>query len=513
MDKTYIAIDLKSFYASVECVDRQLDPMTTNLVVADPSRTEKTICLAVSPSLKAHGISGRARLFEVVERVKELNHERLRRAEQLHAVQPDEKTGQCRFSSASFDAQALARDPSLELSYIVAPPRMRLYEEYSTRIFSIYMQYVSADDIHVYSVDEVFIDVTHYLATYRLTAHELAKTMIREVLYATGITATVGIGTNLYLAKVAMDIVAKHVAPDKEGVRIASLDEYSYRDVLWAHRPLTDFWRVGRGYAKKLEANGLFTMGDIARASLDPRQEDLLYHLFGINAELLIDHAWGWEPTEIRHIKSYRPSANSISSGQVLMEPYDFEKCRVIVQEMTELLALDLVSKRLVTRQVILTVGYDRTSLEGEGGRGYGGPVVRDHYGRAVPKHAHGSANLDHYTSSTKAIMKAMLSIYDRTVDPALLMRRVNVVAVDVIREEDIPPEVPEQLTLFEDPEAAAERQAAQKANDAQERRLQEAMLQIKNRYGKNAILKGTNFREGATTIERNRQIGGHKAE
>ena len=513
MEKTYIAIDLKSFYASVECVERHLDHMTTNLVVADPSRTEKTICLAVSPSLKACGISGRARLFEVVERVKELNHERLRQAEQLHAVLPDPQTGLCHFSSASFDAGALRADPSLELSYIVAPPRMRLYEEYSTKIFSIYMQYVSADDIHVYSVDEVFMDVTRYLATYHLTPHELAMTMIREVLYTTGITATAGIGTNLYLAKVAMDIVAKHVAPDKDGVRIAALDEYSYRDLLWAHRPLTDFWRVGRGYVKKLEAAGLFTMGDIARASLDVHQEDRLYRLFGINAELLIDHAWGWEPTEIRHIKAYRPSANSISSGQVLMEPYDFEKCRVIVQEMTELLALDLVSKHLVTKQVVLTIGYDRTSLDGERGRAYTGTVVTDHYGRAIPKHAHGTANLDHYTSSTKSIMKAMLSIYDRVVDPALLMRRVNVVAAGVIREEDIPPEGPEQLSLFDDPEALAQKRAGQKADETQERRLQEAMLQIKNRYGKNAILKGTNFREGATTIQRNQQIGGHKAE
>ena len=513
MDKTYIAIDLKSFYASVECAERHLNPLTTNLVVADPTRTEKTICLAVSPSLKAYGISGRARLFEVVERVKQINSERLNRAARLGAVRPDKDSGRPRFASSSFDDEALRADPSLELSYIIAPPRMRMYEEYSTKIFSIYMKYVSADDIHVYSVDEVFMDVTRYLATYHLTPHELAMTMIREVLYTTGITATAGIGTNLYLAKVAMDIVAKHVPPDRDGVRIASLDEYSYREALWAHRPLTDFWRVGRGYAKKLEGAGLFTMGDIARASLNPHQEDQLYRLFGINAELLIDHAWGWEPTEIRDIKAYRPAASSISSGQVLMEPYDFEKCRVIVQEMTELLVLDLVSKHLVTKQVVLTIGYDRESLTGERGKNYTGSVVKDYYGRPVPKHAHGSANLDRYTSSTKAIMQAMLSIYDRTVDPQLLMRRVNVVACGVIPETDIPPEAPMQLNLFDAPEESEHAEQTRRAQDAQERRLQEAVLHIQGRYGKNAILKGTSFREGATTIQRNQQIGGHKAE
>ena len=416
--RTFLAVDLKSFYASAELADRRYDPLTTNLVVADPTRTEKTICLAVSPSLKAYGISGRARLFEVIERVKLVNAERLKNAIRLGVAVKDPDTGKLRLSSPSFDAEALAADPSLELSYIVAPPRMKLYEKISTQIFGIYSKYISADDIHVYSIDECFLDVTAYLNTYHLTAHELAMTMIREVLYTTGITATAGIGTNMYLAKVAMDIVAKHVPADEQGVRIAELDELSYRDLLWCHTPLTDFWRVGRGIARRMEALGLFTMGDIARQSV--RNESVLYAALGKNAELLIDHAWGWEPTEIKTIKSYKPENQSLSSGQVLKEPYTPEKTKLIVREMTELLVLDLVRKHVVIKQVTLTLGYDRTSIvpayQGKTrmenvykvartGKQYTGKVGFDPYGRPCPKHAHGTGNLDHWTSSTKAII------------------------------------------------------------------------------------------------------------
>ncbi len=507
-DKIYVAIDLKSFYASVECAERKLDPLTTNLVVADRSRTEKTICLAVSPSLKAHGISGRARLFEVIQRVDEVNRERLKEAVRLGLAGKDEN-GRPRLASPSFDALALKANPALELGYITAPPRMRLYEEYSTRVFSIYLKYVSSEDIHVYSIDECFIDVTGYLQTYGQTARELAMSMIREVLFTTGITATAGIGTNLYLAKVAMDIVAKHTVPDKDGVRIAELDEISYRDILWTHRPLTDFWRIGFGYASRLESMGLYTMGDVARASLNRTAEDQLYKAFGINAELLIDHAWGWEPTEISMIKAYRPSTASLSSGQVLHEPYSIPKCRIIIQEMTEELVLDLVRKRLVTKQLVLNINYDRTSLDS--GR-YRGPVVRDHYGRLIPRHAHGTANLDRFTSSTKAVMKAVTDLYDRIADPDLFIRRVNIAAVGLIREEDIPEEAPVQLDLFTDYAAAEKEKEELKLREGKEKRLQQAMLDIRDRFGKNALLKGTNYQEGATMIERNQQIGGHKA-
>ena len=515
--KTYLAIDLKSFYASVECAERQFDPLTTNLVVADPSRTEKTICLAVSPSLKAYGISGRARLFEVVERAAEINAARLQQAIRSGHVQKGED-GRYAFAGSSFDANALAADPSLELDYYVAPPRMRLYEEYSTRIFSIYSKYISPEDIVVYSIDECFLDVTRYLAVNHMSARELAMTMIREVLFTTGITATAGIGTNLYLCKVAMDIVAKHVPADRDGVRIAELDERSYREKLWCHRPLTDFWRVGGGTARRLAALGCHTMGDVAR--LSEWNEDALYQAFGVNAELLIDHAWGWEPTDIATIKSYRPSSNSISSGQVLMCPYEFDKGRLIVQEMTELLALELVRKGLVTRQVALTISYDRASLAETGGRyfvkkngkPYTGPVTADYYGRPGPKHTGGTARLDRYTSSTRRIMDAMLGIYDRSVDPELLVRRVNVAACELIGENEIPAEAPEQLDLFTDYEAQEKQRAAEAEADARERRIQQATLRIQGRYGKNALLKGMNFLEGATTIQRNGQIGGHRA-
>ena len=461
--KTYIAIDLKSFYASVECVERKFDPLTTNLVVADESRTEKTICLAVSPSLKAYGIPGRPRLFEVVQRVKEVNRKRLQDGIRSGQIRKDE-TGQYAFTSSSFDANVLAENPNFELGYFVAPPRMKMYEEYSTRIFSIYMKFISAEDIHVYSIDEVFMDVTGYLKTYNMTAHELAMAMIQEVLHDTGITATAGIGTNLYLAKVAMDIVAKHVKPDKDGVRIAELDEMGYRKKLWCHQPLTDFWRVGHGLTRRLEKLGCHTMGDIARMS--ETHEDLLYKSMGINAQLLIDHAWGWEPTEIKAIKSYRPETNSLSSGQVLSEPYNAVDGKLIVREMTELLVLDLVRKNLVTRQVTLTIGYDRESLivlqAGKGiedtmygvaatGLPYFGDIGVDYYGRVCPKHAHGTGNLDHWTSSTKAIMETMMELYDRIMDPNLLIRRLNVVACNLIPEKEIPAEGPVQLDLFTD--------------------------------------------------------------
>ena len=491
-ERTYIAIDLKSFYASVECVERGLDPLTTNLVVADESRTEKTICLAVSPSLKAYGVSGRARLFEVVQRVKEVNARRLRDA-------PNRQ-----FTGTEYDDTKVRTDRSLALGYIVAVPRMAHYMQASTRIFNIYTKYVSPEDIHVYSIDEVFIDATRYLKTYKLTAREFAMKLILDVLTTTGITATAGIGTNLYLAKVAMDVRAKHIEPDRNGVRIAELDEMSYRRHLWDHRPLTDFWRVGRGYARKLEESGMYTMGDVARCSV--QDEEKLYKLFGVNAELLIDHAWGWEPCTIADIKAYKPEANSIGSGQVLQAPYDFEKARIIVREMTEALSLELVDKGLMSNQLVLTVGYDTESLKN--GTDYRGPVTVDRYGRRVPKHAHGTANLERYTSSTKLLTDAILSLFDRVVDSRLLVRRVYITANRVLDEARAEAEVaPEQLDLFSDPDA--KRQDEEKLD--KERRMQEAMLQIKRKYGKNAILKGVSFEDGATGRERNNTVGGHK--
>lgn len=499
-NRTYIAIDLKSFYASVECIERGLDPLGANLVVADASRTEKTICLAVSPSLKAHGISGRARLFEVVQRVKEVNAERLRKA-------PGHK-----FTGSSYYAAELKESPELSLDYVIAPPQMAHYMECSTKIYQVYLNYVAPEDIHVYSIDEVFIDATSYLRTYRLTAREFAMKMIMDVLSRTGITATAGIGTNLYLCKIAMDIEAKHLQADKNGVRIAELDEMSYRRSLWSHRPLTDFWRVGSGYAKKLEANGMFTMGDVARRSVT--DEWTLYKLFGINAELLIDHAWGWEPCTIAEIKAYRPSTNSISSGQVLHCPYSFEKAKLITREMADMLALDLVDKGLVTDQIVLTIGFDIENLRDPAIRGqYHGAVTTDHYGREVPKHAHGTGNLGRHTSSTKQIVEAASALFDSIVDKNLLIRRINVTANHVIEEAALPKEPEaEQLDLFTD---YAEEEARRKAEETElerERTMQLAMLTIKKRYGKNAILKGMNFEEGATAKDRNSQIGGHKA-
>lgn len=505
-NRIYLCIDLKSFYASVECIDRGLDPMTTNLVVADASRTEKTICLAVSPSLKAYGISGRARLFEAVQQVKRANAERVRKA----------PGG--RFIGSSYDAKELATHPELELSYITAPPRMAQYIEHSTKIYNIYLKYVAPEDIHVYSIDEVFIDITHYLSTAGLTPHEFARKMIQDVLQTTGITATAGIGTNMYLAKVAMDIVAKHIPADKDGVRIAELDEMSYRRQLWNHRPLTDFWRVGRGYAKKLEENGLYTMGDVARCSIGkPNEyynEDFLYKLFGINAELLIDHAWGWEPCTIAEVKQYKPSSNSLGSGQVLQCPYDFNKAKLIVKEMVDLLVLDLVDKGLVTDQIVLTVGYDIENLTDPKRRNaYKGPVTTDHYGRKIPKHAHGTANLNRQTSSTKLITDAVMELYDRIVDPALLVRRLNIAANHVVAEDSVKKaDFVEQLDLFTDYEALEKQRQDEEAALEREKKMQQAVLSIKKKFGKNAILKGMNFEEGATAKERNEQIGGHKA-
>ena len=499
--RIYIAIDLKSFYASVECVARGLDPMDTNLVVADESRTEKTICLAVSPSLKAYGISGRARLFEVVQRVKEINNQRTRFAPR-HQL-----------TGSSTSAKELSEQPSLALGYIAAPPQMARYMKISTQIYQIYLKYVAPEDIHVYSIDEVFIDATNYLSTYHQSPRAFARTMILDVLSSTGITATAGIGTNLYLAKIAMDIGAKHIAPDRFGVRIAQLDELSYRKMLWTHRPLTDFWRVGKGYAKKLQEKGLYTMGDIARCSLggpnDFYNEELLYKLFGVNAELLIDHAWGYEPCTIADIKSYQPQTSSASSGQVLQTPYPFDKARLVTQEMTDLLVMDLVDQGLKTPQLTLTVGYDIENLTDPQRRAkYHGPVTTDGYGRKIPKHAHGTANLPGYSSSTREIMEAVTALFDRIVNPELLVRRIYVNACRLADAKTAGADDYRQLDLFTDP---AEEEAKQNAL-AREEKMQEAMLSIRKKYGKNAILKGMNFKEGATARQRNGQIGGHKA-
>lgn len=502
----YISIDLKSFYASVECMERGLDPLTTNLVVADETRTEKTICLAVSPSLKEYGIPGRARLFEVVQRVGEVNARR-----RLDA--PGHK-----LCGSSYDAGELECSESLALDYIVAAPRMALYMEYSRNIYRIYLKYVAPEDIHVYSIDEVFMDVTHYLAVYQLTPSGLAEKIIRDILETTGITATAGIGTNLYLCKVAMDVEAKHVEPDERGIRIAYLDEITYRRRLWNHRPLTDFWRVGRGYAKKLEENGLYTMGDIARCSLGKAgefyNEDLLYRLFGINAQLLIDHAWGYEPVTIADVKAYRPENNSLCSGQVLSCPYDTRKAALVVKEMADLMALDLVDKGLVTAQVVLTIGYDSGNLtDPKIKKMYQGPVTTDGYGRRKPKHAHGTANLARKTSSARLITEAVMELYDRIINPILLVRRITLTANHVVEESRTGQEEHyEQMNLFTDYEAL-ERQRKEEEEDLErEKRIQKTVLDIKKKYGKNAIVKGMNLEEGATAISRNQQIGGHKA-
>ena len=483
--RTYIAIDLKSFYASVECAARGLDPLTTNLVVADASRTEKTICLAVSPSLKAYGISGRARLFEVVQQVNRINSERLRHA-------PGH-----RFSGVATQDPEVRSDASKALGYLIAPPRMRHYMEVSSKVYNIYLKYISSEDIHVYSIDEVFIDASQYLRIYGLSARDLAMKMIKDVLSETGITATAGIGTNMYLAKIAMDIEAKHSDPDADGVRIAALDEMSFRRKYWSHRPLTDFWRIGHGLASRLEINGMMTLGDVARRSLV--NPESLYKIFGVNAELIIDHAWGWEPCRISDIKAYKPAEHSLSNGQVLSEPYTFAKARVVALEMTDLLVMEMVSKKLLADQIVLSVGYDTESLSDPSvASKYHGPVANDWYGRPVPKPAHGSANLGRQTSSTDLIMKAMGELFDRTVDKNLLVRRMYVVANHIV-DESAADGV--QLNLFEE-----------EPDTVRERSRQEAILEIRRKFGKNAILKGMNFEEGATAKERNQQIGGHKA-
>ncbi len=505
-NRIYVAIDLKSYYASVECIARSLDPMATNLVVADKSRTEKTICLAVSPSLKEMGVSGRPRLFEVVQKIKEINAERQR------------KTPGRRFVGSSFDKLELQNRPELAVDYIVAPPRMGYYIAESTSIYEIYMKYVSPEDIHVYSIDEVFMDVTGYLKNNGMSAREFTMKIILDVLQNTGITATAGIGSNLYLAKVALDIMSKHIPPDKNGVRIAELDEISYRRQLWEHQPITDFWRVGRGYAKKLADNGIYTMGDVARCSISTERnlhnEDLLYRLFGINAELLIDHAWGWEPCTMKEIKAYRPQENSMGAGQVLHYPYTADKAKLVLKEMADQLSMDLFAKGLVSDQLVLTIGYDRENLNStEKKAAYQGSITKDHYGRSVPKHAHGTISLGRYTSSSKKIIAQAVCLFDQIIDTSLLIRRINIVANHVIYESDIS-EKPscEQIDLFTDYVEKQKTEAKETAEREKEKKLQQALLDIKNKFGKNSVLKGMSLEEGATAKDRNAQIGGHKA-
>lgn len=500
-DRTYICIDLKSFYASVECVKRGLDPLNTNLVVADSSRTEKTICLAVSPSLKSYGIPGRARLFEVVEKVRKVNQKRLYRL-----THSGKKIYQ--FTGKSFYNSELIWDDTLELDFIIATPNMQYYIDVSSKIYNIYLKYISKEDIHVYSIDEVFIDATNYLNTYQMSAHELARKMIKEVLKETGVTATSGIGTNLYLAKVAMDIVAKHVDADSDGVRIAELDEMNYRKLLWNHLPITDFWRVGRGYKDSLDLLGLYTMGDIARCSIE--NEDKLYQTFGVNAELLIDHAWGYEPVNMKDIKQYKPFAKSLGTGQVLHDSYNFEKTRLIVKEMLDLLVLDLVDKGLLTNMIVISVGYDIENLKNKDiSSNYKGEITTDYFGRKIPKHAHGTVNLDEYTSSTKIITNKVLELYDKIVNKSLLIKRVNLSACSLVLESDyeIKPKI-KQISIFDE----QENESIQKKDLEKERKTQEAILKIKKKFGKNSVLKGMNLEDGATTIDRNKQIGGHKA-
>ena len=494
--RTYIAIDLKSFYASVECQQRGIDPLLSNLVVADTSRTDKTICLAVSPALKAYGIPGRGRLYEVIRKVREINQAR----REAIRYQP--------FRGASINAKELAEDPYLELSYIAAVPRMALYMEYSSRVYSVYLRYIAPEDIHVYSIDEVFMDVTSYLKTYGLSAHELAIRMIREVLALTGITATAGIGPNMYLAKVAMDIVAKKMPADEDGVRIAELSEMDYRRYLWTHKPLRDFWRVGRGIGAKLEANGMYTMGDVARCAVE--NEELLYKLFGVNAEFLIDHAFGYEDTLISEIKDYKPASNSIGSGQVLMSPYSNEKAKIIVREMTDALVLNLVDHQLVSDAFVLSISYDRSSLaDGD----YSGELKKDYYGRVAPKGVHGTAHMPRRTSSSKMVIDGVLKLYERITDPSLLIRRINITACNVVPESEAKKMVEfNQISLFDDHAKAAAVNEKLEEDLKKEHNVQQAILKIQKKYGKNAVLKGVSLEEGATGRERNEQIGGHKA-
>lgn len=498
MNRIYMCIDLKSFYASVECIERNLDPLKTNLVVADKSRTDKTVCLAISPSLKAYGLSGRARLYEVYQKVRYVNYERKK------------NNLNYKFIGKSANDDELKNNKSLELDFIIAPPRMAYYMKYSTDIYNIYLKYLSPDDIYVYSIDEVFCDITDYLKLYRLTSKELTTKIIKDVFETTGITATAGIGTNMYLAKVSMDIVAKHTKPNDFGVRIACLDEITYRKKLWEHKPLTNFWRVGNGYANKLEKYNIYTMGDIARCSLE--NEDLLYKLFGVNAELLIDHAWGYEPCTIKDVKSYKPLTTSLSSGQVLHCPYDYKKTKIIVSEMMELLSLDLVDKHLVTDQLTLTIGYDIENLSNPSiSENYDGEITIDHYGRKIPKHSHGTINLEFKTSSTKILLESIISLYERIVNKKLLVRRINISANKLENENEIISEkIVEQFDLFTDYKKQDKIKSTQREELQKERKIQNVILNLKNKYGKNAILKGMNLQDGATTIDRNKQIGGH---
>ncbi|WP_223851956.1 Y-family DNA polymerase [Bifidobacterium myosotis] len=568
--RAYIAIDLKSFYASVECHDRGLDPLTTHLVVADETRTDKTICLAVSPSLKAYGIPGRARLFEAKQRLGTVNAERAA------------KLPGGRFVGESCDARDLARSPALKASMVIARPRMAHYLKVSGRIYGIYLKYAAPEHIHVYSIDEVFIDATPYLRALGMTPHEMARAVVKDILENTGITATAGIGTNLYLAKIAMDVVAKHMPADRDGVRVAELDEMSYRRLLWDHRPLTDFWRVGRGYARKLEHAGLLTMGDIARCSVgrasDYYNEDLLYRMFGVNAELLIDHAWGWEPCTIADIKSYEPDAHSTSIGQVLTGPADWQTARLITKEMADALALDLVGKGVRTNRLTLAVGYDIASLDPaklddcespglrrlaeRAARDYQGPVVRDHYGRTVPKPAVGSIGLGDFTASSNRIRMAMTMLFERIADPLLMVRRLTVIADDLATPEELAAgKRYEQLDLFDGLEvdgedrngsvssgatAVADSEMSDMEGEtvktvrgttvgtmtgvpsgcgdgglagrriggavADEEHIERTLLNIKQRFGRNAVVKAMDMEKGATGIERNMQIGGHRA-
>ena len=499
MDKTYMCMDLKSFYASVECRERNLDPLDTNLVVADEERTDKTICLAVSPSLKSYGISGRARLFEAKQKVREVNYQR-------------KKDNQYKpFIGKSYINSELIKDSSLELDFIKAVPRMKLYMKYSTDIYNIYLKYIAPEDILVYSIDEVFCDITNYLKFYKMTAEELVMKMIEDVYNTTGITATAGIGTNMFLAKVAMDITAKKMQPNEFGVRIATLDERKFKEQLWNHKPLTDFWRIGKGYAKKLEDNKMYTMGDVARMSIN--NEDLLFKLFGVNAEFLIDHAWGYEPCTIEQAKSYKPTSNSISSGQVLHCPYDYKKTKLIVKEMVDNLVLDLVEKKLKASQFVLTIGYDIDNLTNPKiSKLYNGEITTDMYGRKIPKHAHGTINIDHKTSSTTIIMNEVLKLYDRITNPILLVRRINLVASNVVSEDKVENKPQrQQLDLFTNYQEQDELNKKQIEREKEDAKIQKTILELKRRYGKNAILKGMNLEEGATAIERNREVGGHK--
>ena len=493
-----MCIDLKSFYASVECVERKLDPLKTNLVVADESRTDKTVCLAISPSLKQYGLGGRARLFEVKQKVKEIN------------LQRRKLNNYRKFSGKSYLDEELKKNKNLELDFIVAPPRMAYYMKYSTNIYNIYLKYIAPEDILVYSIDEVFIDITDYISLYKCTPRQLVTKMIKDVYETTGITATAGIGTNMFLAKVAMDIVAKKCKPNEFGVRIAGLDEMTFRKKLWDHKPITDFWRVGKGIANKLAKNNMNTMGDVARCS--HYNEDLLYKLFGVNAELLIDHAWGWEPCTIEIAKSYKPTETSLSSGQVLHEPYDNKKAKIIVQEMADNLALELVKKKFLTKQLVLTINYDIENLTNPDiFNKYFGEITLDSHGRKIPKHSHGTVNLEHYTSSSSIIMESFVNLFDKISNPILLIRKLNLTVSKLICEDKVQTNKKvEQINLFTDYKKKEIEEAKQKDDENKEKEIQKVILQIKNKYGKNAILKGMNLTEGATAIERNKQIGGH---